>query len=255
MAFQKACYAALDAMDDSELQSYMAQRYGAGTKSYAADGGSVPEGDIDADNEPSSEAGSYQQKPPMSDGSAELNTGGGPSPKKTEHTVTTYKKDPEKAMHYRLATVEAELAAVKKQREEEHHGRIDAERRGLIEHYHMCGFLNDPEKAFERLCYEKVQDDEQFKGLLEMFIQGSPKIPVNRMLPNMPGAERIVYDRARDELHSMKGGKQDKHTPEQYAKARKAVNSRILAESKAGHLPDTTGWLDQELAKLNGSAA
>jgi hypothetical protein len=255
MAFQKACYAALDAMDDSELQSYMAQRYGAGTKSYAADGGSVPEGDIDADNEPSSEAGSYQQKPPMSDGSAELNTGGGPSPKKTEHTVTTYAKG-DQALKYKLDDMQRRLDKMEQERDAERIKSVDAVRMNRLLSYHHEGFLADPNDAFERLCYAKIGDNEElFESMLEMNLKHSPKIPVNRMLPNMPGAERIVYDRARDELNSMKGGKQDKHTPEQYAKARKAVNSRILAESKAGHLPDTTGWLDQELAKLNGSAA
>jgi hypothetical protein len=258
MAFQKACYAALDAMDDTELQAYMAQRYGAGAKSYAADsdGGSVPEGTLDADHEPDAEAGTYDQKPPDSDGSMSLNSGGGPQPKKTEHTVTTYKRDGDKSLHYRLATVEAELAKARKEREEEHVARVNAERQGLIQHYHMLGFLNEPEKTFEKLCYAKVPDDEQFQGLLEMFIGSSPKIPVGQRLPNVPGAEKVVYDMARSKLDaSLKGTKASSHTPEQYAKAMKAVDRRINEETKKGLRPDTTGWLHEELAKLNGSAA
>ena len=258
MAFGKAFYAALDDMDDDDmegLQAYMAQRYGAGAKSYSADGGSVPEGSLDADNEPDLDAGSYQPKPPNSDGSKTLNTGGGPEPKKTEHTVTTYKRDQDKTLHYRLATVEAELAATKKEREEEHHRRVDAERKALIEHYNMCGFLADPDEVFNRLCYAKVPSDDDFTGFLGMFLKNSPKIPVNRMLPNMPGSERIVYDKARESLDSLKGSKQSKYTPEQYSKAHKAVERRIIEEQKQGIRSDTTGWLDEELAKLNGQPA
>lgn len=250
MAFQSK-YAALDAMSDDEFNAYAAQRYGAGAKSYSAegDGGSTPEGNIDPDGE-DADAGSYSEKPPGSDGSKSLNTGGGPTPKKTEHTVTTYQRDADKALHYRLATVEAELAAAKKEKAEEHHKRVDAERQGLLQHYHMCGWLADPDKAFEKLQYAKVQSDEDFHGLLELFVQGSPKIPVGRTIPNVAGAEKVLYDRVREQS----GGK----SAEQYAKetkAREAVERRANAETKLGGRPDTTGWLAEEMAKLNGSAA
>lgn len=249
MAFQSK-YAALDAMSDDEFNAYAAQRYGAGAKSYSADGGSTPEGNIDPDGE-DADAGSYSEKPPGSDGTTTLNTGGGPTPKKTEHTVTTYQRDADKALHYRLATVEAELAAAKKEKQEEHHKRVDAERQGLIQHYHMCGWLADPDKAFEKLCYAKVQADEDFHGLLELFVQGSPKIPVGRTVPNIVGAETVMYERAREKASGKK-------TPEQYAKEKKAVEAverRVNAETKQGRRPDTTGWLAEEMAKLNGSAA
>lgn len=257
MAYQQACYAALDAMDDDEFKAYAAQRYGAGAKAYQADdGGSVPEGTIDADHESSAEATSYSEKPPGSDGSKELNTGGGPTPKKTEHTVKTYAKDANQSLKYKLDDMQRRLAAMEKERDAERVKSVDAVRMNRLLAFHHDGYLADPHDAFTRLCYAKIGENEElFESMLEMAVDRSAKIPINRTLLNVHGAEQVVYDAARHKLDAAKG-QQDRASKELYAKAMASVERRVNAETKQGKRPDTTGWLDEELSKLtNGAAA
>lgn len=260
MAYQNACYAAMDAMDDNELQQYMAKRYGAGgAKAYQAGDDGEVEGEKD---EVDAEAGTYNQSPGdapdiSAEGEKSLNVGGGPEPKKTEHTVTTYAKGArgDQALKYQLDEMKTRLARMEKERDAERVKAVDAERMNRLLHFHQQGYLPNPANAFEKLCYSKVRDDEMFEAMLEMIVEHSPKIPVGRQVPNFPGAERHLYERARAELD------QTKKEPEQYAKqALAAVNKRANAEVARGQWPDTTGWYEEELAKIrsaskNGAAA
>lgn len=243
MAYQKACYAALDAMDDTELQQYMAGRK---AKRYQA------EGSVDADDEPEADSGTYEQSPGQAKGiSAEgektISEQGAEKP-----TQSNYARTNERTLKYQLDKVSTRLAKIEGELEAEHKRAIDAERRSRLQHYHHEGFLPDPDDAMERLCYAKCPDDKQFDSMLELLLAASPKIPIGRTLPYVPGAEK--YERHRP---GFKEESSEKYSKEDQQTAMAAVRRRI--NTSKDKLPDTTGWLDEELENArrsrNGSAA
>lgn len=247
MSFQKACYAALDAMDDDSLQQYMANRYGAGAKAYQADG------NVDGEEEPPAEAGSYDQSPGAATGiSAEgektIKEQGAEEPMSSSYA----KGSKQQSEKYQLDSLRADVAKLKAERESERQLRIDAERRGRLEFLRNQGFSFDVDKAMGMLRYERC-DDKHFEEQLGFMAEHIARAPIGHSLPNVPGAEK--YER---HAPGFREASAEKYSKEDQENAMKAVRTRMKTAGE--RYPDTTGWLDEELenarrSRMNGSAA
>lgn len=247
MAYQKACYAALDAMDDDELQQYMAGRK---KKNYEAEEGTV------GDDQPEAEAGSYSQSPGQAEGiSAEgektISEQGADKPTSSTSYSRGSKQQSEK---YQLDSLRTRVATLEKERETERQLRIDAERRGRLEFLRHQGFTIDVDRAMNLLNYARCPDSKHFDEQVEFMAESVHRAPIGHSLPNVPGAERFESHRP--------GFKEDDKA-EHYSKqdqehAWSAVRRRINSAAKDN--PDTSGWFEEELdraraSRVNGSAA
>lgn len=253
MNYQAALYAAMDRLDDDTLEQYMAGRK---RKPYQA------EGEVDGEEEPPADAGTYNQSPGAAPGvSAEgektIKESGAEEPSSTGKA--DYSRGNSQTLKYQLDDVTMRLKKMEAAREEERRGRIDAERRQRLQEYQHQGFLpGDINKAMERLCYAKIADDKQFDDMLEMMLENAPaRIPIGLSLPNVEGAE--MYNRHRPGFHrpGFKDESSEKYSKEVQEKARKNVTRIVNAAAAKREMLDTEGLWAAELEKaasLNGAA-
>lgn len=244
MAYQKACYAALDAMEDEELTQYMAGRK---KRSYAA------ESHVDGDDQPDAEAGTYDQTANEAEGvkgsEHTIQEGtGGPPRKESEKMAHSRSSGENETLKYERDALKARVAKLESESQSRYQEKTDANRRARLLQLHHEGYVLDPDKMMERLCYSKMRDDSQFDGFVDALLENTPRAPLNLDLPYVEGVER--YSRHRP---GTKSGETEKYSKEDQDRAYKAVMARTR---NAPPTTDTTGWYEQELQKItNGAAA
>lgn len=242
MSFVKKFGAAMmDMMEDNDLEEYMAGRK---KRNYSA------ESKIDGDDKPDADAGTYDQTANEAEGVGgsehTIQEGTGGPPRKESEKVHSSKSSGEsETLKYQLDAMKAKVAKLESESQSRYEEKTDANRRARLLQLHHEGYVLDPDKMMERLCYSKMREDSQFDGFVDAILENTPRAPLNLDLPYVEGVER--YSRHRP------GTKQDteKYSKEQQDQAYKNVMRRV---NSAPPMTDTTGWLEEELSKLNGVA-